>query len=219
MSPNPNRKSLLQRILGNQIATQKETEDPRRGRLLLEALETRAMLAGDADLLFTDGVSDEIESLNQTSEVAFATALTTHRIAEGEEALDLVQFAKDLSTAGVKYFGAAWCSFCTQQAQLFEDGSEFLPFIEVTNPDQTLNSVGTSENIETFPTWEFPDGTRATGVQTLETLSQRAVCDPTGQRPFIRQCAINRSSGLTAPRTDQRLFTDRRASDDYRFVS
>lgn len=174
MSPNPNRKSLLQRILGNQIATQKETEDPRRGRLLLEALETRAMLAGDADLLFTDGVSDEIESLNQTSEVAFATALTTHRIAEGEEALDLVQFAKDLSTAGVKYFGAAWCSFCTQQAQLFEDGGEFLPFIEVTNPDQTLNSVGTSENIEAFPTWEFPDGTRATGVQTLETLSQRS---------------------------------------------
>ena len=217
MSPNPNRKSLLQRIQ-HQIATQKETEDPRRGRLF-RSLETRTDACWDADLLFTDGVSDEIESLNQTS-VAFATALTTHRIAEGEEALDLVQFAKDLSTAGVKYFGAAWCSFCTQQAQLFEDGSEFLPFIEVTNPDQTLNSVGTSENIETFPTWEFPDGTRATGVQTLETLSQRSGVMSTGQRPFIRQCwQSDRSYGLTAPRTDQRLFTDRRASDDYRFVS
>ncbi|MBL6724871.1 MAG: peptidylprolyl isomerase, partial [Rubripirellula sp.] len=191
MTLNPSRKSLLKRILGNGFSKQRDKEDPRRGRLLLESLEKRAMLAGDADFLCTNGevyeqntldLAAEINSDNLKSDASLGFEITTS--AEGEAAADLVQFAKDLTAAGVKFFGAAWCEFCSEQKQLFADGSNFLPFIEVTNPDRSLNSLGVAENIETFPTWEFPDGTRATGVQTLQTLSDRSgVAIPQGVTP------------------------------------
>ncbi len=99
---------------------------------------------------------------------------------------DKVAFAKALAAAGVKFFSSASCPFCTQQKQLFEDGAQFLPSIEVTNPDGSLNQTGTDENIQSFPTWEFPDNSRVVGVQTLEVLSQRSgVAIPSSNNPFV----------------------------------
>ena len=40
-----------------------------------------------------------------------------------------------------KLYGAAWCPTCTVQKELFEDGADFLPFIEVTNPDRSPKSI------------------------------------------------------------------------------
>jgi cyclophilin family peptidyl-prolyl cis-trans isomerase len=116
---------------------------------------------------------------------------------EGVAAPDLVQFAKDLADSGTRFFGAGWCPHCKDQKELFEDGADFLPFIEVTNLDNpvTLNAVGRGEDltlnptgvaVNSFPTWEFPDGTRLEGEQSLETLSQRSgVPIPMSNRPFI----------------------------------
>ena len=73
---------------------------------------------------------------------SFQTSAAAAQTAEGEAAPDLVAFAKALTQAGVKYYGAAWCLHCNDQKALFEDGSDFLPFIEVTNPDRTLNQAG-----------------------------------------------------------------------------
>ncbi len=116
-----------------------------------------------------------------------ATAFSIGQTGEGEAQQDLVAFAKALTQAGVKYYGAAWCAHCNAQKALFEDGADYLPFIEVTNPDRTLNSVGTAANITSFPTWEFPDQTRLTGQQTLATISQRSgVAIPTSETPFIK---------------------------------
>jgi len=104
--------------------------------------------------------------------------------AEGEDAADLVEFAKALQQAGVRYFGADWCPFCTDQKELFQDGAQFLPFIEVTNPDRTRNATAISENITTYPTWEFGNGQRVTGIQTLQQLSTLSgVAIPTGSNP------------------------------------
>ncbi len=73
-------------------------------------------------------------------------------------------FAKALAQkTGVKMYAAAWCPACNSQKALFEDGADFLPFIEVTNPDRTLNAAGIAANITSYPTWEFPDGTREVG--------------------------------------------------------
>jgi len=154
-----------------------EEKTPRRGRLLLEQLEGRQMMAADTEMLFTDGVA--MASSSTSGEV-----FTSSTSAEGEAAPNLVAFAKALADAGVKFYGAAWCSFCTDQKELFEDGGRFLPFIEVTKADRTLNAVGTAEGITTFPTWEFPDDTRATGVLSLATIAQRSgVAIPTSDNP------------------------------------
>ncbi len=171
--------------------------DPKRGRLLLESLEQRQLLAGDMDLLFTDGVS-------QPEQAAETGGLQVAGQAEGELAPDLVQFAKDLADAGVEYFGAHWCPACTLQKELFEDGEKYLPFIEVTKPDRTLNAIGIAEGIVQFPTWKFPDGSEPlVGVQTLATLSQRSgVAIPQSEQPTfatVGNLTVNIGSPLHVP--------------------
>ena len=100
------------------------------------------------------------------------------------QAPDLVAFAQTLTDAGVRFYGAGFCPFCTQQKELFEDGGDFLPFIEVTDPDRTLNQIGIDENITSFPTWEFQDGSRLIGLQSLETLSMESgIAIPDGAVP------------------------------------
>ncbi|GIW92177.1 MAG: hypothetical protein KatS3mg110_0218 [Pirellulaceae bacterium] len=153
---------------------------PTKRFLRLEWLEPRQLLAGD----FESPVwwSGDGESRSTGAESEWGAEVASR--AEAEPARDLVAFAKALSAAGVKFFGADWCPFCNQQKALFEDGARFLPFIEVTNPDRTLNDVGVANNITAFPTWEFPDGSRATGVLSLDELSQRSgVPIPTGESP------------------------------------
>ena len=103
---------------------------------------------------------------------------------------DLVGFAQALAASDTMFFGAAWCPDCTAQKELFEDGGQFLPFTEVTNPDRTLNQTGTDNNISVFPTWVFSDGTRLEGVQSLETLAERSgVAIPVSDDPFIAPIA------------------------------
>jgi len=105
--------------------------------------------------------------------------------AVGDE-MDLVAFAKALADADVKFFGAAWCPHCTEQKALFEDGGEFLPFFEVTNPDRTLNDLGLEKEITSFPTWDLPDGTRYEDVFTPEELSElTGIAIPMSSNPFI----------------------------------
>ncbi len=165
---------------------------------LVEPLEVRNLMAGDIYeyTSLDSGVESSQVGLESSpaapfsvdeGATAFATAFAAGQTAEGEAAPDLVAFAKNLTQAGVKYFGAAWCLHCNQQKALFEDGADYVPFIEVTNPDRTLNAVGIANNITSFPTWEFPDQTRLTGTQTLETISQRSgVAIPTSEIPFIK---------------------------------
>ncbi len=154
----------------------------RRTGLLLEHLETRSLLAANllADLQFTAEDLCAAEPLDQQIAAADAGVAAPAQVAEGEgtaegeDQPDLVAFAKALDQAGVKYYGGAWCGHCTEQKQLFEDGADFLPFIEVTNPDRTLNQIGSDNNITSLPTWVFPDDTRLEGVQTLQTISDRS---------------------------------------------
>lgn len=168
----------MRRFLEQLIFGREDQTDPKRGRLMLESLEQRQLMAGDLELLFTDGTPDTSDQAAQTG------GLQAEGQGEGELAPDLVQFAKDLVDAGVQFFGAEWCSACTTQKELFQDGKDNLGVIEVTNPDRTLNSIGLAEGIEQFPTWDFPDGTRLTGIQTLETLSNvSGVAIPQSEMP------------------------------------
>lgn len=138
--------------------------------MLVEPLENRQLLAGDTFVGLLGSSYDDAESPTPGSGLVAEGEL----VGEGEAAPDLVAFAQALTDSGTRFFGAAWCPFCTEQKELFEDGYKNLPFIEVTNPDRTPNQIATDEGITEYPTWEFPDGTRLTGIQSLQTLSTRA---------------------------------------------
>lgn len=167
---------------------------PRRRPMLVEPLETRQLLAADSFMALLGssyqqqgGQPDPAYTPAQTSAQSNADQpVIAALIGEGEPAEDLVAFAKALTDSGTRYFGAAWCPHCTEQKNLFQDGGKYLPFIEVTNPDRTPNQIATDEGITEYPTWEFPDGSRLTGVQSLQTLSQRAgVPIPQSSTPSI----------------------------------
>lgn len=148
---------------------------------MLERLEQRQLMAGDIELMSTDGDNDA-PAAAQTS------GFQTSSQGEGELAPDLLQFAKDLADAGVVFYGAHWCPACTLQKERFADGKDNLPFVEVTNPDRTLNSIGQAEDIQVFPTWVFPDGSRLTGDTDLETLSTRSgVAIPQSEQPTFEE--------------------------------
>ncbi|QDV84031.1 Ig-like domain-containing protein [Planctomycetes bacterium TBK1r] len=198
------RRSRLSRLLGqlgrNPQSSSATTPRIKRGeRLKLESLEARQLLAGDVSIVSTDSMGP-IDARAEVATLAAATAgstLTTVSEAEGESAPDLVQFAKDLAAVGrdangnpisgqgqVTFFGAAWCPACTEQKHLFEDGQIYLPFVEVTNPDRSISQLGIDNNITAYPTWVFPDGSRETGVLTLQQLSDRSgVPIPQGGNP------------------------------------
>lgn len=182
----------------------------RRRRLIAERLEARELLAGD--LLTLELAADNavhptfVVSSESAGTADFATTADSsgdldagEKRGEGEGdqgegeqslAVDLVAFAKALAQSGTKFFGAHWCPFCNQQKEMFEDGKSYLPFIEVTNPDRSINQVGIDNNITGLPTWEFPDGSREQGVVALDVLATRAgISIPQGNAPTMAPIA------------------------------
>lgn len=158
----------------------------------LERLEGRALMAVDS---FTPYLGSNHVGDDQQPIVALGN--TSGLIAEGEAAPDLVAFAKALRDSGTQFFGAYWCPHCLAQKQLFQDGAQFLPYVEVTDSQRNPNARGISENITQYPTWQFPDGTRLTGKQTLATLATKAgVAIPQASKPsFTTIPSTNVESG------------------------
>ena len=179
-------KMLVRRILGESVqASHRETRQIR-----FEPLERRELMASD----FYQAASEQSQSLlaQQYAAPAWQVANPTSHssasglVAEGEAtaAQDTVAFAKALSAAGAKFYGADWNAETTEQKNLFLEGKNYLPFIEVSNPDRTSNATGTAQNIITYPTWKFANGQVATGLQTLQQLSTiSGVAIPTGTQP------------------------------------
>lgn len=102
--------------------------------------------------------------------------------------VDMVALAKAIAATGAKFYGAVWCPHCTEQKNIFGEGGDYLPFVEVTNPDKTLNALGTSLGITKLPTWVFADGSRVEGTMSITQLVQfSGVTVPTSTTPYIAE--------------------------------
>lgn len=85
-------------------------------------------------------------------------------------------FAQCLSNAGVTMYGAWWCPHCEIQKDLFGNAFDNVTYIECSTAARTMNQTCKDAGIEGYPTWEFSDGSRASGEQTLETLAEKSGC-------------------------------------------
>lgn len=86
-------------------------------------------------------------------------------------------FGQCLADAGAKFFGAYWCPHCNEQKQMLEY-SKSLPYIECSTPNgQDRTQVCIDENIESYPTWKFTDGSVLQGVRQLEELAEKTGCE------------------------------------------
>ena len=82
-----------------------------------------------------------------------------------------------IKDSGAKFYGAFWCPHCQATKAMFGSSAKLLPYIECSNPDgQSQNAVCNAAGIESYPTWEFKDGSRISGEQTLQTLAEKTQC-------------------------------------------
>ena len=85
--------------------------------------------------------------------------------------------AQCLTENGVKMYGAYGCSACSAQKKIFKDSFKKVNYIECAIPgSDEPTEVCKQANIESYPTWEFADGTRQAGVIPVEQLSQISGC-------------------------------------------
>ena len=86
-------------------------------------------------------------------------------------------FAKCIAQSGAKFYGAFWCPHCAAQKQEFGSSEQYLPYVECSLPDESgQTQVCIQNNIQSYPTWVFPDGSRLTGTTPLATLAQKTGC-------------------------------------------
>lgn len=93
---------------------------------------------------------------------------------------ELDSFAQCIDESGATFYGASWCPHCQSQKAMFGRSERLLPYVECSTPGtRTQNSVCNEASIQSYPTWEFADGSRQTGRLTLQELSERTGCELT----------------------------------------
>lgn len=107
--------------------------------------------------------------------VAIGIAFLSGQSAGTSHAYDAL--AECISNSGAKFYGAFWCPHCAEQKKLFEASVKLLPYKECSTPD----AVGQTEEckqakIDSYPTWEFKDGSRISEVLTPEKLAELTSC-------------------------------------------
>ena len=86
-------------------------------------------------------------------------------------------FARCLTEKGTKMYGAYWCSHCKNQKELFGPSWQYITYVECAIPNQQgQTAVCQQAGVTSYPTWQFSDGSRATGEQSFEQLSQKTRC-------------------------------------------
>jgi len=86
-------------------------------------------------------------------------------------------FASCIKDSGATFYGAFWCPHCQATKKMFGDSVDLLPYVECSTPDgQSQDQACNDAKIESYPTWQFKDGSRITGEQSLSTLAQKTGC-------------------------------------------
>ena len=90
------------------------------------------------------------------------------------------QLAQCLKDKGVVFYGAFWCPHCQSQKAMFGAAAKLLPYVECSTPDQKGQyQVCINKNVQSYPTWDFPDGSRMTGEVSFAKLAEKSGCaDP-----------------------------------------
>lgn len=86
-------------------------------------------------------------------------------------------FAQCLSDKDAIFYGAFWCPHCQNQKASFGKSSKLLKYVECSTPDgKGQLPVCKDKKIQSYPTWEFSDGSRMTGEVPLLDLAQKTGC-------------------------------------------
>jgi len=107
------------------------------------------------------------------------TQVEESQVQNNEEVADPIvaeALAKCLTEKGFKFYGSSGCSWCNKEKTLFGVAAQYLPYVECTGSDGQLTQACVDAKIESYPTWELPDGTQSLGYKSIEELSQLSGC-------------------------------------------
>lgn len=86
-------------------------------------------------------------------------------------------FAQCIKDSGTTFFGAFWCPHCLDQKSAFgKKAAALLPYQECSTANRQQNNICKEEGIESYPTWEFPDGKRLSGELSFFELAENTGC-------------------------------------------
>ena len=87
------------------------------------------------------------------------------------------QLAQCLKDSGATFYGAFWCPHCQSQKAVFGKSAKLLPYEECSTPDgRGQMQVCIDEEVASYPTWKFADGSILTGEQSIEILAEKTSC-------------------------------------------
>ena len=89
----------------------------------------------------------------------------------------LDEFAQCVADSGATFYGAFWCPHCQAQKALFGRSARLLPYVECSTPDgQGQLQVCIDKEVQSYPTWDFPNDNRLTGEVPLVQLAAMTGC-------------------------------------------
>src|SRR4030067_3694469 len=71
--------------------------------------------------------------------------------------------AKCLTEKGVKMYGTWWCPHCQNQKKTFGSSWKYINYVECAIGQSGQTKECKDAGIQSYPTWNFPDGKRETG--------------------------------------------------------
>jgi len=87
------------------------------------------------------------------------------------------EFAQCLTDKGATFYGAYWCPHCANQKEMLGSSMKNANYVECSLPNKAgQTQICIDQNITGYPTWEFADGSRTSGVQTLQQLALKTDC-------------------------------------------
>lgn len=141
--------------------------------LKIAEAEYESYLTKDGKFLFPSGYNLEQQPAQESAQEEAAP----ENLSQEPPAASLGDFAKCLTEKGAKFYGASWCGHCQNQKKMFGEFAEFLPYIECSTPDgNDQTAVCKENNIASYPTWVFVDGSRESGELSLQKLSEKTGC-------------------------------------------
>lgn len=86
-------------------------------------------------------------------------------------------FAQCLKAKGARMYGAWWCPHCADQKEMFGLAFRYVNYTECSPEGlKTMNDTCKQAGIKGYPTWQFADGSRVEGPQSLKVLGEKTGC-------------------------------------------
>ena len=106
-----------------------------------------------------------------------AIALSLSVLGAGSARASLTDFARCITRTGARFYGTSWCPHCAAQRRMFGTAFRAIAYVECSvNGSQQTTAECTQAGVTSYPTWEFQDGSRATGELSLDQLASRTGC-------------------------------------------